>query len=79
MEITTEHVNNPLFQNMDEDLTREVMNDIPVLPIEEMELQMIKKALEKTDGNQKEAAELLQVSDRTIRNKLKKMDFPDDD
>ncbi len=78
-EITLEHVNNPLFQNMDEDLTREVMNDIPVLPIEEMELQMIKKALEKTDGNQKEAAELLQVSDRTIRNKLKKMDFPEDD
>jgi DNA-binding NtrC family response regulator len=78
-EVTIDHVENPLFQNVNEELTREVLNDIPVLPIEEMELQMIKKALEKTDGNQKEAAELLQISDRTIRNKLKKIDFPEDD
>lgn len=76
-EVKVEHVENPLFQNMDENLTKEVFGDIPVLPIEEMELQMIKKALEKTDGNQKEAAELLGVSDRTIRNKLKKIEFPE--
>ncbi|MDZ7772916.1 MAG: helix-turn-helix domain-containing protein [Balneolaceae bacterium] len=73
-----EHIENPLFKNVDESLTQEVINDIPVLPIEEMELQMIKKALERTGGNQKEAAKLLQISDRTIRNKLKKTDFPDD-
>jgi DNA-binding NtrC family response regulator len=77
-EIRIEHIENPLFQNVNDDLTDEVISDIPVLPIEEMELQMIKKALEKTDGNQKEAAELLGISDRTIRNKLKKTDFPDD-
>lgn len=77
--IRVDHIENPLFQNMDEDLSREVLNDIPVLPIEEMELQMIKKALEKTNGNQKEAGELLGISDRTIRNKLKKIDFPEDD
>ncbi|SMO59627.1 sigma-54-dependent transcriptional regulator [Fodinibius sediminis] len=77
-EITLSHVENPIFENVNEELTREVMNDIPVLPIEEMELQMIKKALEKTDGNQKEAAKLLKVSDRTIRNKLKKIEFPDE-
>lgn len=78
-EIQIKHIENPLFQNMNEDLSQEVLNDIPVLPIEEMELQMIKKALEKTDGNQKEAAELLGISDRTIRNKLKKIDFPEDE
>lgn len=76
--ITTEHIENPLFKNVDESLAQEVINDIPVLPIEEMELQMIKKALERTGGNQKEAAKLLKISDRTIRNKLKKTDFPDD-
>jgi len=71
-----EHVENSLFQKADEELTNEVLQNIPVLPIEEMELQMIKKALEHTNGNQKEAAKLLKISDRTIRNKLKKMDFP---
>jgi DNA-binding NtrC family response regulator len=72
-----EHVDNPLFQGADDGFTREVIHDIPVLPIEEMELQMIKKALESTNGNQKEAAKLLKISDRTIRNKLKKIDFPE--
>jgi DNA-binding NtrC family response regulator len=38
-----------------------------------MELILIQKALDKTGGNQKEAAELLGISDRTIRNKLKKL------
>lgn len=76
-EIRIEHTENPLFKNMDTDLSREVFNDIPILPIEEMELLMIKKALERTNGNQKEASKLLGVSDRTIRNKLKKIDFPE--
>ncbi len=78
-ELTLEHINNPLFKNVDDSLAEEVLNDIPVLPIEEMELQMIKKALERTNGNQKEASKLLKISDRTIRNKLKKIDFPEDE
>ena len=41
------------------------------MPIEDMELQLIQKALDKTQGNQKQAAKLLGISDRTIRNKLK--------
>jgi DNA-binding NtrC family response regulator len=69
--ITLAHVDNKMFANLDEDLTREVLSDLPLMPIEEMELQLIKKALEKTQGNQKKAAELLGISDRTIRNKLK--------
>lgn len=77
-EISLEHIDNPLFRNVDASLTQEVINDIPVLPIEEMELQMIKKALERTNGNQKEAAKLLKISDRTIRNKLKKIEFPEE-
>lgn len=70
-QITTEHIDNQLFSNVDEELTREVLSDIPLMSIEDMELQLIKKTLEHTQGNQKKAAELLGVSDRTIRNKLK--------
>jgi len=76
--IKLEHVENDMFNSVDESVREEVLTELPVLPIEEMELQMIKKALEKTNGNQKEAAKLLKVSDRTIRNKLKKIDFPSD-
>ncbi|MEP0548537.1 MAG: sigma-54 dependent transcriptional regulator [Rhodothermales bacterium] len=42
------------------------------LTIEEMERHMILEALAETDNNQREAAELLGICARTIRNKLKK-------
>lgn len=71
-----DHAENGLFRNIDDDLANEVTGDFPLMAIDEMELIMIKKALERTSGNQKEAAKLLNVSDRTIRNKLKKIDFP---
>lgn len=74
-----EHCENDLFRNMDEDRNSFLSNDFKLMPIDEMELLMIKKALEQTGGNQKEAAKLLNVSDRTIRNKLKKIEFPDED
>lgn len=72
-EITLDHVHNQLFEGVDENLKQELMDDMPLVPIEEMELKMIRMALERTNGNQKEAAELLGVSDRTIRNKIKKL------
>lgn len=78
-EVQVDHVESSLFSSVSEDLQSEVMTDLPLLPIEEMELQMIKKALERTNGNQKEAAKLLKISDRTIRNKLKKLDFPEEE
>ncbi|WP_420456800.1 sigma-54-dependent transcriptional regulator [Rubrivirga sp.] len=43
-----------------------------VTTLDEMERRMILQALEDTGGNQVQAAERLGVSDRTIRNKLKK-------
>ncbi len=43
-----------------------------LVTIEEAERYMIIEALRETDGNQREAAERLGISDRTIRNKLKK-------
>ncbi|MEX0680360.1 MAG: sigma-54 dependent transcriptional regulator [Balneolales bacterium] len=70
-EITIDDVEDVLFSNVDEKLKSEVLSDLPLITIDEMELQMIKKALEHTRGNQKQAAKLLGISDRTIRNKLK--------
>jgi DNA-binding protein Fis len=49
------------------------------MSIEEMELQLIKKALDHTQGNQKKAAKLLGISDRTIRNKLKGLEDAEED
>ncbi|MGM0587748.1 MAG: sigma-54-dependent transcriptional regulator [Bacteroidota bacterium] len=72
--ITIEHVKNLLFTNIDEEIRKELISELPLLTIEEMELKMIQLALNKTNGNQKEASKLLGVSDRTIRNKLKKME-----
>ncbi len=43
---------------------------VSVIPIDEMEKQMIEKALEQTQGNKTHAAKLLGISVRTLRNKL---------
>ena len=42
----------------------------PVIPLHEMERLMIIKGLEATSGNRTQAAELLGISVRTLRNKL---------
>jgi transcriptional regulator with PAS, ATPase and Fis domain len=76
-EITVEHIDNQLFSNVDDELSREVLSDMPLMSIEDMELHMIKKTLEHTQGNQKEASKLLGISDRTIRNKLKNIENED--
>ena len=74
IEIKPEHIENQLFSNIDENLSNEVLSDLPLMAIEDMELHLIKKALEHTQGNQKEASKILGISDRTIRNKLKNLD-----
>jgi len=73
VEIKPDHVENQLFSNVDENLSNEVLTDLPLMAIEDMELHLIKKALEHTQGNQKEASKILGISDRTIRNKLKNL------
>src|SRR6056297_67845 len=73
VEIKPDHVENQLFSNVDENLSNEVLTDLPLMAIEDMELHLIKKALEHTQGNQKEASKILGISERTIRNKLKNL------
>ena len=43
-----------------------------VTTLDEMERRMILQALDETEGNQQQAADRLGISDRTIRNKLKR-------
>ncbi len=69
--IEISHVMNNLFGDYNEEITEEKVSEIPLVPIEEMEKRLIQKALKRTNGNQKEAAKILKISDRTIRNKLK--------
>lgn len=70
--ITLNHTEKNLFAKVDLEVGSEVLSDLPLMSIEDMELQLIKKALEHTQGNQKEAAKILGITDRTIRNKIKK-------
>jgi len=70
--ITLDHIEKNLFSKVDLEVSGQVLSDLPLMSIEDMELQLIKKALEHTQGNQKEAAKILGITDRTIRNKLKK-------
>jgi transcriptional regulator with GAF, ATPase, and Fis domain len=45
-------------------------SDSQVMPLHELEKRAIFEALERTNGNRTQAAELLQISIRTLRNKL---------
>lgn len=60
-------INNQVIQGEVEDVSYQ--NE--VTPIEEMEKQLIKKALLKYDGNKRKAAKALQISERTLYRKLK--------
>lgn len=71
--INKEHIDNEIFSNVDFELANELLTDIPLMSIEDMELQLIKKTMEHTRGNQKKAAKILGITDRTIRNKLKQL------
>jgi DNA-binding NtrC family response regulator len=72
-EIEPEHIDNNLFTYVEEELKNEEpdLDNLPLMSIQDMELRLIQKALNHTLGNQKKAAEILGISDRTIRNKLK--------
>lgn len=54
-QILVEHINNELFSSDEETLSKDSIDatDLPLMSIEEMEMKLIKKALEQTQGNQK--------------------------
>ncbi len=68
LESINNRLNHPVREREIEDID---IQDDEVVPIEEMEKQMIRKALLKFHGNKRKAANALQISERTLYRKLK--------
>jgi transcriptional regulator with PAS, ATPase and Fis domain len=49
-----------------------------VIPLDEMEKEAIKSALDQTRGNKRKAAQKLKISERTLYRKIKEYDIHDD-
>lgn len=72
-----------LLVNMNQQMNKQVVNlDIDdaiypdeIQPIEAMEKIMIKKALQKFNGNKRKAAEVLEISERTLYRKLREYEI----
>jgi transcriptional regulator with PAS, ATPase and Fis domain len=64
-----EHEDNYLFAETIEDVEEEVLR------LEQKEIEMIKKSLEKNKGKRKAAADELGISERTLYRKIKQFDL----
>ena len=58
--------------DLDFDLPKREKPALPVCSLEVMEREMIRQVLARTEGNQQKAAEILGISDRTLRRKLQR-------
>ncbi|MDI1257231.1 MAG: sigma 54-interacting transcriptional regulator [Flavobacterium sp.] len=70
-------VSNEQFDNQDEDdyLFAETIEEEETLKLEQKEIEMIKKSLEKNKGKRKAAADELGISERTLYRKIKQFDL----
>ncbi len=62
-------------ENEDNYLIAETIDEEETLKLEEKEIQLIKKALERNSGKRKAAADELGISDRTLYRKIKQYDL----
>ena len=79
-EPTTALISNPnkeeRYQESDENyLFAETIEEEEVLRLEQKEIEMIKKSLEKNKGKRKAAADELGISERTLYRKIKQFDL----
>lgn len=77
-ETYTDDFNKPIIiteQNRDKYHKSEVVDEL--LSLEDMEKDMIKKALKKHAGKRKDASDELGISERTLYRKIKQYDIPD--
>ncbi|CAM3980403.1 sigma-54 interaction domain-containing protein [Flavobacterium weaverense] len=73
--ITTQH-NDDLYQENDDNyLFAETIEEEETLRLEQKEIEMIKKSLEKNKGKRKAAADELGISERTLYRKIKQFDL----
>jgi len=73
----TKHSQEMMEDEEDEEnyLIAETIDDEETLRLEEKEIQLIKKALERNSGKRKAAAEELGISERTLYRKIKQYDL----
>jgi transcriptional regulator with PAS, ATPase and Fis domain len=62
-----------LYQRQNEVNNRPAASE--VVPLEEVEKEAIKNALESTRGNKRNAAKMLKISERTLYRKIKEYDL----
>ncbi len=67
--------NNNFDENEDNYLFAETVEEEEVLKLEQKEIEMIKKSLEKNKGKRKAAADELGISERTLYRKIKQFDL----
>jgi transcriptional regulator with PAS, ATPase and Fis domain len=73
--ITTQTTNKQYEEQEDNYLFAETIEEEEVLRLEQKEIEMIKKSLEKNKGKRKAAAEELGISERTLYRKIKQFDL----
>ena len=66
---------NTFVENEDEFQFAETVEEEEILKLEQREIEMIKKSLEKNKGKRKAAAEELGISERTLYRKIKQFDL----
>ena len=65
----------PAYQPKQDYLDAETIEEEEILKLEQKEIEMIKKALEKNKGKRKAAADQLGISERTLYRKIKQFDL----
>jgi transcriptional regulator with PAS, ATPase and Fis domain len=71
----TQNTNTNFEENDDNYLFAETVEEEEVLRLEQKEIEMIKKSLEKNKGKRKAAADELGISERTLYRKIKQFDL----
>ncbi len=64
-----------LVNNRQDEVYSQNNNSHEVIPLDEMEKEAIKNALDKTRGNKRNAAKMLKISERTLYRKIKEYDI----
>ena len=73
--VNNPHGQKPFKEKEDNYLDAETIEEEEVLRLEQKEIEMIKKALEKNKGKRKAAADELGISERTLYRKIKQFDL----
>ena len=73
--ITTQNIDNNYQEPEENYLFAETIEEEEILKLEQKEIELIKKSLEKNKGKRKAAADELGISERTLYRKIKQFDL----